>query len=445
MNEIMNKYPVLKDGYQLYQGANISYIRSLRTSTKNSSKYRINESSVDIIKECNGINSFKEVINNLTLIYNLDYNEIKKIVFSFIEDNPIFKISDIKLKSPYIPIKGSCDLQIPMMFSIELTNYCNYSCEHCYNNSKPENNEFIDSNKLIEFLSYIKEFDPVIELTGGEPLSHPDIEKIIDYCCKNFETVNVITNGSLVKKHVEFLSRYSDLVLSISLYSYKSEYMDWFTNTKGYFDIVISNIKELVKKGIHVVGTLLVTPANVKDLYPTVKMIKTIGADSFRTGIIMPIGRAKNKDLDFTLENIDEFNVETEKVDKDFSDFMVKIPEYLLEKRLDRINCGITIDSISIKYNGDVRICAMIPDNFNIGNILNGSPESFFRKLAKYPYYKIPEPKKEICGDCEHITFCEGCIARGLCAQEDKAECIWYNNIFKPMQNHAEKNKTINY
>jgi hypothetical protein len=23
MNEIMNKYPVLKDGYQLYQGANI--------------------------------------------------------------------------------------------------------------------------------------------------------------------------------------------------------------------------------------------------------------------------------------------------------------------------------------------------------------------------------------------------------------------------------------
>jgi radical SAM protein with 4Fe4S-binding SPASM domain len=170
-------------------------------------------------------------------------------------------------------------------------------------------------------------------------------------------------------------------------------------------------------------------------------MIKTIGADSFRTDIIMPIGRAKNKDLDFTLENIDEFNVETEKVDKDFSDFMVKIPEYLLEKRLDRINCGITIDSISIKYNGDVRLCSMIPDNFNIGNILNDSPKSFFKKLAKYPYYKISEPKKEICGDCEHMTFCEGCIARGLRAQEDKAECIWYNNIFKPMQTHAEKIK----
>jgi MoaA/NifB/PqqE/SkfB family radical SAM enzyme len=107
------------------------------------------------------------------------------------------------------------------LFSIELTNHCNYSCRHCYNDSKPENNEFIDTNELIGFLNYIEEFDPIIELTGGEPLSHPDIRKIIDYCCKNFETVNIITNGSMTKKHDDFISKYNNLTLLISLYSYK--------------------------------------------------------------------------------------------------------------------------------------------------------------------------------------------------------------------------------
>jgi MoaA/NifB/PqqE/SkfB family radical SAM enzyme len=362
----------------LYQGANISYVRSLRTSTEKY-QYEVNESAVDIIKECNGMNSFNDIVINLTSSYDKGYDEIKEIVFDFIKDNIIFKINDRQLRSPYLPIKGSNDLQIPTMFSIELTNYCNYSCEHCYNNSKPGNNEFIDSDNLIEFLSYIKEFDPVIELTGGEPLSHQNIEKIIDYCCQNFEIVNVITNGSLAKKHIKFLSKYNNLTLLISLYSYKSEYMDWFTNTKGYFDNVMNNIKEPVKKGVRVLVTLLITPTNVEDMYPTVKMIKSTGVESLRVGIIMPIGRAKNKDLDFTTKNISEFDDELEKVNEDFSDFILKIPEYLLDNPIDRINCGVTIDSISIKYDGNVKLCPITPDKCNIGNILNESPESFLK------------------------------------------------------------------
>ncbi|MDR2544266.1 MAG: SPASM domain-containing protein [Methanobrevibacter sp.] len=204
---------------------------------------------------------------------------------------------------------------------------------------------------------------------------------------------------------------------------------------------MINNIEELVKKGVRVLITLLITPTNVEDMYSTVEMIKCVCVESVRVGVIMPIGRAKNEDLDFTIDNINKFDDELEKVNKDFSGFIFKIPEYLLDNPEDRINCGITIDSISIKYDGNVKFCPIIPDNFSIGNILNDSPESFFKKLAKYPYYKVPEPKREICGDCEHIDFCEGCIARGLHTKDEKNECIWYDNLFKPMQDIAEKIK----
>jgi len=435
---MINKYPVLKDKFQIYQGKNVSFVRNLETSIENN-EYEINESSVDIIKECNGMNTFEEIISNLALTYDRGYAEIKDIIFDFIEDNPIFEINEKPLKIPFSPIKGSADLQIPLMFSIELTNYCNYFCKHCYNNSGPKNNEFINMDGLIEFLDYLKDFNPVIELTGGEPFAHPNIQEIIDYCCRNFGFVKIFTNGSLVKKHIEFLSKYDNLVLLISVYSYKVEYMNQFTKTKGYFDIVMNNIEKLVKNGVSVGGDLITTPVNLKDMYLTVKIMKDKGVDFVRMGVIMPIGRAKNKNLDFTSENIDEFNKEFERIAEDFAGFIEKNPEYLLEDMNDKANCGITTNVLSIKYNGEVIFCPVVPEDFNIGNVFKESPESFFKKIAKCNYYQVPAPKKEFCGDCKEIIFCKGCISRGLHAQKENHDCIWYEKIFKPLKDPAEK------
>jgi len=433
--EIIDKYPVLKEDYFIHKGAVLSYVRKLKSSVeKEGFEYEVNDSSLDITKLCNGLNSFKDIVNNLSKTYDTDYDKIGKIVFDFIDSNSFFQINDFPLESPYMPIKGSADLQIPTTFTIELTNYCNYSCIHCYNGSNPDKEGFINTDDLINFLEYIKEFDPNLELTGGEPFAHPDIKKIIDYSCKNFESVAVLTNGSLTQEYSDFLAQYDNLTLLVSLYSYRPEYMDWFTNTENWFDIVINNIKELVKKGVYVSITLLMTPANLKDLHSSVKMIKSLGVENVRIGIIMPIGRAKNKDLHFTKGIFDKFDEEVEKVNKDFPGFIYRNPV----NKQERINCGVAADLISINYDGNVKFCNITPDNFTIGNVLT-SPESFFKKLAKYPYYELPEPKKEICQDCHKLNFCNKCIARGLHAKNDNNECTWYNNIFKPIQDTVEK------
>lgn len=428
-----DKYPVLADGYHINLGLHVNTVSSYSDSKKKGEDFEINQDSLDIIKNIDGMNSFRDIANNLSKTYDMSIDEINNIVEGFIVNNPIFKVNDEPLNEPYLPIKGSSDLQIPNLFSIELTNYCNYRCRHCYNDSNPGNNEFIDYDGLISFLDFVKDFDPVIELTGGEPFSHPKIRKIIDYCCNNFSSVSIITNGSLVKDHINFLTNYSNLSLLISLYSYREEYMNWFTNTTGYFNLVLDNIKKLISKSVSVCGTMLITPDNVKDIYPTVKMIKGYGADSFRTGIIMPVGRAKDQGLDFTLDNIDEFNKEAERTDKIFGDFMHKIPEYLLDDPLDRINCGAGVNLISIKYNGKVRLCTMIPDSdkFNLGDIFNDDPLSLFERIGSCDYHTVQEPKKIICGDCDLLTFCEGCIARGLYAHEEN-DCVWYETVFKP-------------
>jgi radical SAM protein with 4Fe4S-binding SPASM domain len=428
-----DKYPVLADGYHINLGLHVNTVSSSADSKKKGENLEINQDSLDIIKNVDGRNSFRDIATILSKTYDMSVDEINKIVEDFIVDNPIFKINDKPLNESYLPVKGSSDLQVPSLFSIELTNYCNYKCRHCYNDSNPDKNEFINVDGLISFLEFVKDFDPTIELTGGEPFSHPEIRKIIDYCCNNFSHISVITNGSLVKNHINFLSKYSNLSLLISLYSYREEYMDWFTNTTGYFNLVLDNMRKLVSESVPVCGTMLITPDNVKDIYPTVKMIKDLGADSFRTGIIMPVGRAKGQGLDFTVDNIDEFNIEAEKTDKVFGDFMRKIPEYLLDDPSDRINCGAGVNLISIKYNGKVRLCTMIPDfdKFDLGDIFNDDPWLLFKRIGGCDYHTVQEPKKIICGDCDLLTFCEGCIARGLYAHEEN-DCVWYETVFKP-------------
>jgi radical SAM protein with 4Fe4S-binding SPASM domain len=417
-------------------GSAVNKICRIEDSKNKAEKFKINESAIDIIKNINGVNSFNDISDALSQEYDMDQDEILNIVLDFVKDNPAFTINDKPLDKPYLPIFGSTEYQIPSMFSIELTNYCNYSCRHCYNNSNPKNNSFIDVDELINFLSFIKQFKPCIELTGGEPLSHPEIKKILDYTCKNFPNVNLITNGSLAGDHINLLSKYNNLVALISLYSYREEYMDWFTNTKGYYNIVMDNIKKLVSNGTHCVGTMLITPANVDDIYPTVKMIKELCVDSFRSGVILPVGRAKNQDLDFTADNIDEFNKETIRIDKDFGDFMRKIPEGLLAEHENRINCGLGVNSMSIAYNGDIKLCLMMPDfnKYTLGNVLSENDyEGLFRKISKLGLQHLKEPKKDICGDCVKSDYCEGCIARALHIYDEVDDCVWYRKIFKSL------------
>jgi len=64
-------------------------------------------------------------------------------------------------------------------FYLEITSKCNLRCLHCYNESGILKNEI--SFELFKRL--IDEFDekPDITFSGGEPLLHPDIWKMLEY------------------------------------------------------------------------------------------------------------------------------------------------------------------------------------------------------------------------------------------------------------------------
>ena len=90
---------------------------------------------------------------------------------------------------------------------------CNLKCKHCYieNVGLKDNNDFLDFEKIKNSLISIKKENlNSIYLTGGEPLMHPDFNKILRMCLK-VSNVTVLSNGVMINdKKARFLRKIDD-------------------------------------------------------------------------------------------------------------------------------------------------------------------------------------------------------------------------------------------
>ena len=75
------------------------------------------------------------------------------------------------------------DKPILRFIAWELTQGCNLNCVHCRGSATPERNtEELSTTEAREFLDTVKSFaEPVIILSGGEPLIRTDIYEIAEY------------------------------------------------------------------------------------------------------------------------------------------------------------------------------------------------------------------------------------------------------------------------
>ncbi len=82
-----------------------------------------------------------------------------------------------------------------MEYTIEITSYCPHRCSYCSTKASIHG-EHLSLNKIGKFLeSYDIKKEDRINISGGEPLSHPDFYKILKLCELYTEDVWVYTNA----------------------------------------------------------------------------------------------------------------------------------------------------------------------------------------------------------------------------------------------------------
>ena len=93
-------------------------------------------------------------------------------------------------------------LQPPQLLTLMITSGCNLQCHHCLLDcGPPRADSAVPSETLIKLIrDFISSGVNKINIAGGEPLTHPEWMKIVDYACRRseIEHVTLQTNGVLL-------------------------------------------------------------------------------------------------------------------------------------------------------------------------------------------------------------------------------------------------------
>lgn len=94
----------------------------------------------------------------------------------------------------------------PVTLRLGLSNLCNHDCIHCATRDFLKvDHSVLPWNMIEKSLEdpVMSEVKGVILSGSGEPLTSPHLDKVLNYCIEKGLQVSIVTNGSLLHRHIE--------------------------------------------------------------------------------------------------------------------------------------------------------------------------------------------------------------------------------------------------
>jgi len=352
----------------------------------------------------------------------------------------------------------------PKIIAFEVTNRCRFNCLHCRANAvaaKSDQQELTTEQckKILGSVSkFCKGVQPMIILTGGEPMERGDIYELIRHGRKLGLRMVLATCGYLINEDsIDELRKAGVSALSFSIDGSSAETHDRFRGTVGAFDIAVRAAKVAHKAGMRFQINTTISKINIDEIAGIVELTKRLGAYCFNAFILVPTGRGRrladeilspvqyevllNELLNLKLESKIEVRVTC---GPSFVRVWRQAKEALREKKPgdsdeqslksgDKKTKMDDIESISgepkgcmggrgfgfISWRGDVQTCGfldisagnLVENGFNFGRIWRES--KFLNEIRDVAAYKGR------CGVCEYVNVCGGCRARAYATTGD--------------------------
>jgi len=315
---------------------------------------------------------------------------------------------------------------------------CNLTCKHCYTTSA--NIDFpneLSTETIYEVMDDLKAFKvPVLILSGGEPLLHPDIFKISQRAKDQGFYVALSSNGTLITKdNIQKIADIGYQYVGVSLDGIGATH-DSFRQQEGSFDASINGVQLCREQGIKAGIRYTLTQDNVHDFPAMLQLMDDEDIDKFYLSHLNYGGRGnKNRKTDafftMTRDVMDQLfeqcltwekqgshrEIVTGNNDADAVYFL----HWVAKNYPDRV------EHIKIKleqWGGN----ASGVNVANIDNLGNVHPDTFWwsHNLANVkdrPFSEIwmdtsdelmaglkqsPRPLKGRCGSCGYQTICNG-------------------------------------
>ncbi len=328
-------------------------------------------------------------------------------------------------KAPYPAIR---------LVAWETTRRCNLSCVHCRAAAEDHfyENE-LATDAAMQLMDQIREVgQPIIILTGGEPLLRPDIFEIAAYGTQIGLKMVMAPNGTMITPENAAKMRESGIKrISISLDGSTRESHDKFRGVDGAFDGALNGIKFAKEAGIEFQINTTITKTNLDQIPKILSLAESLGAVAHHIFLLVPTGRGKY----IVDQEIDA--VEYEKTLNWFYDQREKTslqlkatcaPHYyrILRQRAKQEGKQVTFESHGldavtrgclagtgfcfISHIGEVQTCGFL--DVKCGDITKSTFKEVWTNSEVFNKLRDFNALDGKCGVCEYRKVCGGCRAR---------------------------------
>lgn len=338
----------------------------------------------------------------------------------------------------------------PRLIFWELTPQCNLRCVHCRAGAQEERSaDELTTEQGRAFIdSLVGWADPILVLTGGEPLYRPDWRDLARHATDRGLTVALATNGTLVDDRTA-----SDIAasgigrVSISIDGADAETHDRFRGVSGSYDRAVAGLRRLRDLGVSVQINMTVARHNVGQLDEALDRAIALGCDAFHLFLLVPVGCgiriAETQQLEAErYEEVLAWLAERSKTAR-IGLRATCAPHYFRvvrqrggqmtphrghgdrgaegspSGRMQAATRGCLAGSgvCFVSHRGDVQPCGYLP--LAVGNILERDLRDIWRDSPEFARLRDPEGLGGKCGLCEFRTVCMGCRARAYAATGD--------------------------
>ncbi len=179
-----------------------------------------------------------------------------------------------------------------------LTEGCNLACRHCWLAPRLQikGNQY-PTLSVEAYEQAIREAKPLgltgIKLTGGEPLLHPHLLRLLEIARREEMRVTIETNGLLCTLALAVEIAKCEPYVSVSLDGADAETHEWVRGVPGSFEQAKQAIRHLVAAGVLPQVILSIMRRNVDQVDAVIRLAEELGAASVKFNVVQPTARGE--------------------------------------------------------------------------------------------------------------------------------------------------------
>lgn len=356
--------------------------------------------------------------------------------------------------------------------NLQVTSACNFNCRHCFNASGNVQHHYtMPYADAVELLDQAKDCGILaLTITGGEPLIHPDIRRIIEAIYQRDMYVNELnTNGYYLD------AGFLDFMKSIGArprmkISFDGiGFHDWMRDFEGAEPAALQAIERAVNAGFTVIPQVNVNRRNIGSIPETLEILDSMGASMANIIRTTEVPRWLAKGADYTFGMTEYFDAMLDVFAKyaqqphnmvlrswQFITMNVRDKVFALEPvtafsqkgaRRNQPLCKGTRSMVAVGANGTVYPCMQLSGTFEARNIHLGNVKDGGLKplLQQSPYLDCVcqtlqdrLDRNEKCRTCPYLKWCAGgCPALAMADPQeqsmlgiDRSKCAFFENRY---------------